>query len=184
MDRHCRLIASVWAWVYLFLGVATVPLAHVQSSEPQANAKSNLSARPSPPVKDGLELWIKSDDLAGMKEGELVGTWPDSSGRRRHLVSTGTARPRFKVNGIAGHPTIVFAGDVRANPKVVHSLKLPLTGEWKGVSVFAVGKGLAGAGWFDSAPGGLGCLRTCGFLQLTGNKVGSKGFKNLGHRRQ
>lgn len=164
------------AWSCFWLGGPFDPSPTARAEGPAAIAGP---AVPAAAVGDGLELWVKADDLVGLKEGDPVGTWPDSSGRGRHLTSAGPARPHFKAAGIAGRPSVAFAGDIRTDPRVAHWFSLPLVGEWKGVSVFAVGKGLGGAGWLDTAPGGPGCLRAMRFLQLTGGRAGHEGFKGL-----
>jgi len=74
-----RLMAFVWVSECLLLGATAVPILHVHAEDAQALTGPALSARLAPPVKDGLELWVKSDDLTGLRDWELVGTWPDSS---------------------------------------------------------------------------------------------------------
>ena len=117
--------------------------------------------------KAELMVWVKSDDLTTLfKDGERVNLWPDAGGQQRDLKASGDGRPTFKLQGAAGYPTVVFAGDVRA--KVNECFSLPLAGEWRGVTVFAIGKNLNGGGLLDTAPGSNGCLRTMGWLQLCG----------------
>ena len=176
MMRRVTDLTIASAWACLLLPVAIGPHSHAWGEEPRATAGP---VGPAAPVRNGLELWVKSDDLVGLKPGDRIGAWPDSSGRKRHLTSTGSARPIFKADGIAGHSTVVFAGDLRSDPKVAHFFGIPLEGEWRGTSVFAVGKGLTGAGWFDSAPEATAAC-AMSYLQLTGSRAGNEGFKSLG----
>ena len=74
---------------------------------------------------------------------------------------------------------MVFAGDLRSDPKVAHFFGIPLEGEWRGTSVFAVGKGLTGGAVRLRAEATAAC-RAMSYLQLTGSRAGNEGFKSLG----
>jgi len=123
------------------------------------------------PATRGLQCWVRSDDLTGYTEGQHVDIWPDAGGLGHHLKATGDARPTLHADGIAGHPTVQFTGSLSAKPMVNQYFDLPLSGEWGSLTIFAVGKQLDHAGWFDSAPSMAGCLRTMGWMQLTGTKL-------------
>ena len=162
----------------LFPSLAILLLSGILPSAPVCAA--DYSRYLAKPVKNGLELWVKADDIKGIKDGDRVSVWQDSSGLGHDLRADGDGRPYYQADGLAGHPAVVFKGDNRANPKVNNFFDLPLKGEWRGVTVFAVGKGLSGPGWFDTAPGSNGCLRTMGWLQLTGDKIAAGSpFTNL-----
>ena len=123
------------------------------------------------PTTQGLQLWVRGDDLTSYQDGEAIDVWPDANGQGRHLKATGAARPTLKAEGAHGLPCVYFAGDLTATPKVNQWFELPLTGELPGITIIAVGKGLSGSGWFDSAPGRDGCLRTMNWVQLCGTKL-------------
>jgi hypothetical protein len=123
--------------------------------------------------KPRLMLWVKAEDLVGkLKDAGNVTVWPDASGLFNDLtdgVKDATA-PSFKESGENGRPAVVFAGDARAKPKVVQALKAPLTGEWKGTTIFLVGSNLgSSSGWFGTG-NGQGELRSFGPFQHCGSK--------------
>ncbi len=119
-----------------------------------------------------LMFWVKSDDLKSLfKDGARINLWPDASGNKVDLRADGDGRPTLKMDGTAGHPGVVFAGDLNAKPKINESFSLPLNGEWRSFTFFVAGKNISHAGLLDTAPGGVGCLRTMGFLQLCGTKI-------------
>jgi hypothetical protein len=117
-----------------------------------------------------LELWVKADDLTALcKPGDRVSLWPDASGRGADARASGDGRPTLVSEN--GRSAVRFAGDLRATPKVVHAVALPLAGEWKGLTFFAVGTRLNHSGLLDTAPGSNGCLRTMGWLQMCGTSA-------------
>ena len=139
------------------LALATLPVPAQQATRPPATE---------------LMIWVRADDLTPLfNDGDRINRWPDAGGKKRHLTSSGELRPFVKYKGLGDHATVVFKGDARAEPKINHALNLPLSGEWRGITLFFVGANLASPGLFDSAPARSGCLRTRGFLQLTGTNV-------------
>ncbi len=121
-----------------------------------------------------LLLWVKADDLAAVcKPGDRVSVWPDASGGGADLKAEGEGRPTFLVE--QGRPLVRFAGDLRTTPKTVQAFTVPLMGEWKGMTFFAVGAHLGVPGLLDTAPGGNGCLRTMGWLQMCGTSANLPG---------
>jgi len=124
-------------------------------------------AETAPPTR-GLQLWVRADDLNTLKDGNPIDVWPDASGTKHDLKSTGAARPTLNAKGIADHPTVRFAGQ---KGSVNQFFDLPITGEWDSISVFVVGKRLRNAGWIDSASSGEGSLRASGYLQVTGTAL-------------
>ena len=120
-----------------------------------------------------LMIWTKADDLLTFfKDGERINRWPDASGNKNDLIADGDRRPSLTTEGIGGHAAVLFQGDTRVDPKINHAFDMPLTGEWRGVTVFVLGTNMAGGGILDTAPGSSGCLRTCGWMQLTSSKIG------------
>jgi hypothetical protein len=127
-------------------------------------------------AEPNLALWLKAEDLK-LADGAHVVNWPDASGSRNHCKAEEGRAPVLAARGAAGRPAVVFSGDAKS--KQLQYLDVPMAGEYQGITAFAVGKGLAGPGWLDTAPGGNGCLRTCGWMQLTGTQCGADGFKGL-----
>ena len=139
-----------------------------------ATASPSWAQQATRPPATELMLWARADDLLTFyKDGDRIGEWPDASGKKRHLTSNGEQRPFLKDKAIHEHAAVQFKGDLRADPKVNHAFNIPLAGEWRGITVFVVGTNMAGPGIFDSAPGSAGCLRTMGWMQLTGTKAGA-----------
>ena len=125
-----------------------------------------------------LMLWVQSGDLHGETDGAMVSSWMDRSSKQRHLrTSASVNSPTLKLDGHAGFPAVVFGGDRNAEPPVNHFFLLPFNGEWRGITVFVAGKGLAGRGWFDTAPWMPGCLRPYGgVVQIAGTRIASPGI--------
>ena len=119
-----------------------------------------------------LMIWAQADDLQEFyADGDRVNLWPEKSGGKRHLRANGENRPTFVADALPGHAVVRFAGDARAEPKITHALDLPLSGEWRGVTIFIVGVNVASAGLFQTAPGSAGSLRAPGYVQLVGTKA-------------
>lgn len=58
----------------------------------------------------GLTLWLKADSLS-LNNGDLVGTWTDSSGNGHDATQVNTTRkPTYKTNILNGKPGLVFDG--------------------------------------------------------------------------
>lgn len=59
----------------------------------------------------GLTLWLKADAIAGLSDGDPVGTWSDSSGQGNHATqATAAKKPTYKTNIINGLPAVRFDG--------------------------------------------------------------------------
>lgn len=116
-----------------------------------------------------LQLWVKAEDLADLKNGDRVGAWPDASGQKHHLASFGAGCPTYNITGLLGRPVVIFAGDNNTIPKVDQYLEASMELEWQGATIFVVGKGLNNGGWIDTAPGS-NSLRSLGVLQVSGTK--------------
>lgn len=59
----------------------------------------------------GYVAWFKADGITGLNDGDPVGTWTDSSPNGKHATqSTGSFRPSYKTNIIAGKPVVRFDG--------------------------------------------------------------------------
>jgi len=56
------------------------------------------------------EHWLKADAIVGLNDGDLVQTWPDSSGNGRDgTQATEGVRPAYKTNRLNGLPAVYFA---------------------------------------------------------------------------
>ncbi|MGE5138307.1 MAG: LamG-like jellyroll fold domain-containing protein [Rudaea sp.] len=71
-----------------------------------------LAASFSPARVAGLTLWLKSDAIGGLADGDPVASWPDMSGRGGRDLSQATAgkRPAFRTNVVNGKPAVRFDG--------------------------------------------------------------------------
>ena len=59
----------------------------------------------------GLTLWLKSDSITGLADGDPVAGWPDASGGGRNLAqATASKRPAFRTNVVDGRPAVRFDG--------------------------------------------------------------------------
>jgi len=123
-----------------------------------------------------LALWVKAEDLGKLKDGDPVAVWPDAGGKFNDLKSVGTQPPTYAAKGQGGHPAVAFAGDIKANPKVLHNLRAPFTGEWRGMTLFIIGTELQQNNWLGTSMGEQNDLRTIGSLQLCSSKCGVPGF--------
>jgi hypothetical protein len=60
---------------------------------------------------DGLVLWLKADAVAGVKSGDPLAVWPDSSGGKRDAGQPEAAKqPTWVADGLHGKPVVRFAG--------------------------------------------------------------------------
>jgi len=134
-----------------------------------------LSAQTKDPV---LELWIKATDLTDFYEnGDKLAVWKDARANGLELKSDGDGRPMFFNNGTTGGTPSVYFGKIAGTEDVLNTyFDLPLKGEWKGTTIFVVGTNLGHAGVVDTAPGSAGCLRTMGWLQITGTLCAASGL--------
>jgi hypothetical protein len=76
-----------------------------------------LVARPAAFTPDrltGLRLWLKADSLAGLADGDPVGTWADASGSGNDLSAGGAARPALRTSVLNGAPVVRFDGFAHA----------------------------------------------------------------------
>lgn len=121
-------------------------------------------------------MWVKADDL-DLADGESVAEWPDASQLGHHLTALPENRPTFQLKGLGGKPAVVFNGNVKGNPKVVQYFTAPFSGEYRGMTLFVVGRNLHQMVWFSSAAGGYGNLRMAGnCMQLTSSALQLAGF--------
>jgi hypothetical protein len=59
----------------------------------------------------GLTLWLKADAIAGLSDGDPVGTWADASGNGNDAVqATESFKPTYKINLVNGLPVVRFDG--------------------------------------------------------------------------
>lgn len=126
------------------------------------------------PPKDGLQLWLKPDGLAGVEPGGRIVKWMDSSGKSNDAVALnektaptavadaalGVTVARFDGKSVPGG----FTQDFRL-------LRLPIAEEWGQITIMAVGRHLGKVGLFDTAPWENGCLRWNFGVGLTGAKL-------------
>lgn len=66
------------------------------------------SAGFSPP--SGCRLWVKSDQITGLSDGEPVTTWEDQSGNSNDLIGGDGTSPTYQTNEINSLPAIRFDG--------------------------------------------------------------------------
>ena len=124
---------------------------------------AETTVKPAPPE---LMLWLRADTLAKtLDDAAEVNSWPDDSGRGNDAVSEQGMEPSFSSKGVGGTPAVLFAGNANAKPKMIQRLLLPLSGEWRGATIFCVGANLQQANWLGTNPGGQGEIRIIGSLQ-------------------
>jgi len=59
----------------------------------------------------GLQLWLDASQIAGLNDGDAVGTWSDLSGTGNNATqATASKKPTFKTNQINGRPVVRFDG--------------------------------------------------------------------------
>lgn len=109
-----------------------------------------------------LVLWLKAEDLKDLTDGAPVARWDDGSGNGHHPTAEGEARPvyRSRLAEAGNRPAVVFGGGRPPWRNPPQALSLRMNDEWRGATVFAVGTGLGGIGWLNTADGRQGCLRT------------------------
>ena len=79
--------------------------------EPEDATETALSKR--------IWSWYRAKDLEGFADGDRVTFWPDASGNGRHLYNAsedGAQAPIYRSSGIAGAPSLEFAGAVIVEP--------------------------------------------------------------------
>lgn len=61
---------------------------------------------------DGLQVWLKADQITGVSDGAAVANWPDASGNSNAFDNANetTKRPTYKASGLNGKPTVRFSG--------------------------------------------------------------------------
>ena len=90
------------------LGVATLNAA---GQVVQGSATSVVI--PTPLTIPGLQGWYCASYESGLGDTDPVSTFHDLSGKGRHLVQAGAARPTYKASGIGAKPSILFSGTQR-----------------------------------------------------------------------
>jgi len=124
-----------------------------------------------------LALWIKADDLVEfMADNEKISIWKDARVNGLELKSEGDGRPILVKSASLNTPSVYFGGAYGSDERLNTYMQVPLAGEWQGTTIFVVGTGLGRTGIIDTAPGSHGCLRTCGWLQITGTTCGAPGI--------
>jgi len=59
----------------------------------------------------GLKLWLDASQIAGLNDGDAVGTWSDLSGNGNDATqATASNKPTFQTNELNGLPSIQFDG--------------------------------------------------------------------------
>jgi lysophospholipase L1-like esterase len=67
------------------------------------------AAPDSPDDITGLVQWLKADAIVGLSDGDLISTWPDSSGNGKDAAQTGSLRPVYKTGILNSLPVARFA---------------------------------------------------------------------------
>lgn len=131
------------------------------------------AVKPAPPVKgapvrDGLQLWLRADDVKGVNENALVDEVPNAMGGEP-ARSEGRHRPHYVTQSLNGRPVLRFKNDNTTPREEVQWLQLPpsLQGMWPEATVFVAGRKLLNAGVLDTAPGSADTLRHIGPIQHT-----------------
>jgi hypothetical protein len=71
----------------------------------------HFARSPEIPITDGLSVWLSSDSVPGVGDGEPVTLWLDRSGRGNHFFApTESARPTLVSGIVGGKPVVRFDG--------------------------------------------------------------------------
>jgi len=121
----------------------------------------------SPKQFTDLLLWLDASSIAGLSDGDAVGTWSDLSGNGYHATEADAARPTYKTNVLNGKPVVRFDG---ANNfmQLLTSNAMPLNDNT--VTIFVVYQTTSAARQmlFASSNGGSLCLE---ILTLSGERT-------------
>jgi hypothetical protein len=122
-----------------------------------------------------LMLWVKAEDLNELDDQTEITSWPDASGKFNNMKVVTGSKPTFVTEGTSGRPAVVFSGNCNGNDKAPQKIVVPISGEWRGITVFVVGNNLSQSNWFGTH-GGPGELRLIGAIQHCGSNATTPGF--------
>ncbi|MBA3846768.1 MAG: hypothetical protein H0X45_09000, partial [Planctomycetes bacterium] len=143
-------------------------LAAAKKGDPTAPAlyaptkpRAKLAAVTGEPVTKGLVMWARADDLK-LDDHADVATWANAAGAKQPLTAEAGRRPMLVHDAINGHPAVRFAPGGEGENRRIHTLELPLSGQWQEMTFIVVGTGINGGGLIDTAPCNATTLRHLG----------------------
>ena len=113
---------------------------------------------------EGLVLWLDATTIAGLADGDPVGTWPDMSGQGYDATQTTTSKkPTYKLAILNGLPVVRFDGtdDFLSTPRP------------EGTTVFTVVKYSSGARVWHVAANDVSRLYRAGQVYSSGQWIGN-----------
>ena len=116
------------------------------------------------PAQEGLQVWMKADEITGITSGIPVASIPNMAGEKKPLTSQDDQGPLWFREALNGRPALRLKSN---------TLQLPLEkASWPEMTVLAVGRNLAWGAIFESASEQKGALLLGPKALLVGTQMG------------